>query len=90
MIPIYTKRFDKDVKKAIKRGKNIDKLKIIIIKLINNESLEKTYQDHPLIGNYKDRRECHIEPDWLLIYKLIPEDNQIIFERTGTHSDLFN
>jgi mRNA interferase YafQ len=90
MIPIYTKRFEKDVKKAIKRGKNIDKLKVIIVKLVNNEILEKTDQDHPLIGNYKGRRECHIESDWLLIYKLIPEDNLIIFERTGTHSDLFN
>lgn len=89
MIPIYTKHFEKDVKKAIKRGKNIDKLKTIITKLVNNETLAKTYQDHPLIGNYRGRRECHIESDWLLIYKLIPEDDVIIFERTGTHSDLF-
>lgn len=89
MIPVYTKRFDKDVKKVIKRGKNIDKLKVIIRKLVNNELLEKTYKDHSLIGNYEGRRECHIESDWLLIYKLILEDNLIIFERTGTHSDLF-
>jgi len=46
------------------------------------------FKDHPLIGNYKDRRECHIEPDWLLIYKLI--GSEIIFERTGTHTDLFD
>ena len=45
--------------------------------------------DHKLVGNYINRRELHIEPDWLLIYKLIPENNSIIFERTGTHSDLF-
>ena len=73
-----------------KRGKNINKLKQIITKLVNQEILEAKYKDHKLIGNYTDRRECHIEPDWLLIYKVIPEDDQIIFERTGTHSDLFN
>ncbi len=89
MTPIYTKRFEKDVKKAIKRGKKIDKLKIVIVKLVNNELLDKTYKDHSLIGNYQGRRECHIESDWLLIYKLIPENDVIIFERTGTHADLF-
>lgn len=89
MIPIYTKRFEKDVKKLIKRGKNINKLKAIIVKLVNNESLDKANKDHSLIGNYQGRRECHIDSDWLLIYKLIPEDDAIVFERTGTHSDLF-
>lgn len=89
MIPIYTKRFEKDVKKVIKRGKNINKLKTIIVKLVNNELLDKAHKDHSLIGNYQGRRECHIESDWLLIYKLIPEDDAIVFERTGTHSDLF-
>jgi mRNA interferase YafQ len=88
--PSYTKRFEKDVKTMKKRGKNINKLKQIIIKLVKGEILEAKYKDHKLIGNYTDRRECHIEPDWLLIYKLIPQDDLIIFERTGTHSDLFN
>jgi mRNA interferase YafQ len=90
MIPSYTKRFEKDVKIMQKRGKNMDKLKLIIKKLVNQEPLPAKYRDHKLIGNYLDRRECHIEPDWLLIYKLIPQENLIIFERTGTHSDLFD
>ena len=89
IIPFYTKRFEKDVKIMQKRGKKIDKLKTVIKKLVNEEALESKYRDHKLVGNYINRRECHIEPDWLLIYKLIPEDNLIIFERTGTHSDLF-
>jgi len=61
--PSYTRRFEKDVKTMKKRGKNIDKLKQIIIKLVNQEILEAKYKDHKLIGNYTDRRECHIEPD---------------------------
>ncbi|WP_446683306.1 type II toxin-antitoxin system YafQ family toxin [Cyanobacterium sp. HL-69] len=63
MTPSYTRRFEKDVKTMKKRGKNIDKLKQIIIKLVNQEILEAKYKDHKLIGNYTDRRECHIEPD---------------------------
>ena len=89
MQPIYTSQFGKDIKKAIKRGKKIDKLKRVINKLINGETLEQRYKDHPLIGNYQGRRECHIESDWLLIYKQLPEKDAIVFERTGTHSDLF-
>jgi mRNA interferase YafQ len=90
MIPSYTKRFEKDLKTMQKRGKNMDKLKEIITKLVNQQPLDIKHKDHKLIGNYANRRECHIEPDWLLIYKLTPQDNMIIFERTGTHSDLFD
>ncbi|MDJ0601393.1 MAG: type II toxin-antitoxin system YafQ family toxin [Crocosphaera sp.] len=86
---IYTKQFEKDVKKLIKRGKNMEKIKIVINKLSNQEKLEPRYKDHQLVGNYKGRRECHIEPDWLLIYNKLSRENVIIFERTGTHSDLF-
>ena len=89
MRPYYTKRFEKDLKTMKKRNKNISKLKQIIKKLVNQEILQPKYKDHKLIGNYEGRRECHIEPDWLLIYKLIPQEDTIIFERTGTHSDLF-
>ena len=70
-----------------KRGKALSKIKNVIRKLINEERLEAKFKDHKLVGNYKGRRECHIESDWLIIYKLI--DSEIIFERTGTHSDLF-
>ena len=63
------------------------KIKTVMDNLINEELLEQKHKDHKLIGNYKGRRECHVEPDWLLVYKKMP--GEIIFERTGTHSDLF-
>jgi len=86
-IPSYTKQFAKDLKKMLKRGKADEKIKRVIRKLITEKQLEARYKNHRLLGNYKNRRECHIEPDWLLIYKIM--ENEIIFERTGTHSDLF-
>jgi len=85
--PFFTKQFDRDLKRMLKRGKEKGKIKFIVSKLVNEEKLESKYNDHKLIASYKGRRECHIEPDWLLIYKLAEE--KIIFERTGTHSDLF-
>lgn len=85
--PIYTNSFAKDVKLAQKRGKNIEKLKKVIELLVNKEPMLPKYRDHSLIGNFIGRRECHIEPDWLLIYKI--DNDDIIFERTGSHSDLF-
>ena len=87
LLPSFTKQFDRDLKKMLKRGQQQDKIKLIISMLINEERLDPKYKDHKLVGNYEGRRECHIEPDWLLIYKL--EKEKIIFERTGTHSDLF-
>ncbi|MDQ3021156.1 MAG: type II toxin-antitoxin system YafQ family toxin [Bacteroidota bacterium] len=85
--PIFTKRFNKDLKRIKKSKSDIEQFKYVSSKLINEEKLELKYRDHKLIGNYIGRRECHIEPDWLLIYKI--EDDKIIFERTGTHSELF-
>lgn len=85
--PIYTGQFEKDLKRVKKRGKNLDKLKIIIRSLVADEPLDSLHRDHKLIGNWTGRRECHIESDWLLIYKI--EFESIVFERTGTHSDLF-
>ena len=85
--PIYKTKFDKDLKRMLKRGKDPQKLKKVMQYLINQELLEVKYRDHALIGNYNDCRECHIEPDWLLIY-LIQEDI-ITFIRTGSHADLF-
>ena len=87
LIPVYSKQFSKDVKRIQKRRKSQNKLKVVIQKLVNGEQLNPIYKDHKLIGNYKGRRECHLEPNWLLIYKI--RENEIIFERTGTHSDLF-
>ena len=85
--PTATKQFERDLRKMVRRGKDAAKLREVMGKLINCEPLETRNKDHPLKGNHKDRRECHIEPDWLLIYKI--EQSEIIFERTGTHSDLF-
>ena len=87
LTPIYTTQFAKDLKRMLKRGKAAEKIKPLMMQLIRNEPLDRRYRDHKLSGNYVGRRECHIEPDWLLIYKLTAPD--IIFERTGTHADLF-
>ncbi len=86
--PIYTRQFAKDLKKMQKRGKLSKKIKNIIRDLVGEIHLDARYRDHRLIGYYKGRRECHVEADWLLIYKTTEEE--IIFERTGTHSDLFD
>jgi mRNA interferase YafQ len=85
--PNYTAQFERDLRLLQRRGKDIEKLKQVLTALINEEPLAERYRDHPLKGNFKNRRECHLEPNWLLIYKL--NDDEIIFERTGTHSDLF-
>lgn len=87
LTPVHTKKFSKDIDRARKRGKNLEKLKEVLSYLIEEKQLPLKYRDHALTGNYVNRRECHIEPDWLLIYK--PDGREIIFERTGTHSDLF-
>ncbi len=85
--PVYTRQFERDIKRMKRRGKNPDKLKIIIRSLISKEPLDLIHRDHKLIGNWQGRRECHIEFDWLLIYK--SESDRIVFERTGSHADLF-
>ena len=85
--PAYTTQFAKDLKRVRKRGKDVQKLKVVMSDLIDERPLAPRYRDHLLVGNYQGRRECHIEPDWLLIYKL--DEETIIFERTGAHADLF-
>lgn len=87
LTPVYTKQFERDVKRMKKRGNNLEKLKIIISSLLNQEPLDDIHRDHKLTGNWKGRRECHIESDWLLI--CLAEPDRVVFERTGTHSDLF-
>ena len=87
LAPVYTRQFEKDVKRARKRGKDLDRFRRVARALLAEEPLDAVYRDHPLIGNYAGRRECHLEPDWLLIYKR--ESERIVFERMGTHSDLF-
>jgi mRNA interferase YafQ len=82
-----TRRFDKDYVQQAKRKKDLGKLQFVMGELVNERKLDAKYRDHQLVGRWVGRRECHIEPDWLLIYKLDAET--VIFERTGTHSDLF-
>ena len=87
LVPVYRKQFHKDIKLMIKRGKAIEKIKNIIEALCSQSQLAARYQDHPLRGEYSDCRECHIEPDWLLVYRIAGA--HIFFLRTGSHSDLF-
>jgi mRNA interferase YafQ len=76
------------VKRAEKRGKDMDKLKAVLSLLIEMKPLPATYDDHPLKGDWKGSRDLHIEPDWLLLYRI--EGSELQLARTGTHSDLFN
>ncbi len=84
-----TTRFQKDVKLAVKRGYQIELLTSVIKKLSNGEVLNELYKDHPLKGRYSGCRECHITPDWLLVYEISADDIILYLTRTGTHSDLF-
>ena len=85
----YTSRFKKDYKLIKKRKYDIQKLKNVISILCNCVCLPQKFKDHELSGDYKGFRECHIEPDWLLIYKISDDTLILTLTRTGTHSDLF-
>lgn len=85
--PLRGTQFKRDVKLAKKRGKDMTKLRELLVLLVNGNPLPPRYKDHPLGGNWKHHRDCHIEPDRLLIYKIDGDDLYLI--RTGTHSDLF-
>lgn len=82
-------RFQKDLKRIQKRGYDISLLKHVLELLASGETLPEKYKDHKLSGNYKGCRECHITPDWLLIYEIDGEELFLYLTRTGTHSDLF-
>ena len=85
----YSAKFKKDFKLAQKRGLPMQELKEIIQKLAAGETLEAKHRDHALSGNYAMFRECHIRPDWLLIYRINDDALELLAHRTGTHSDLF-
>ncbi|MDA0343460.1 MAG: type II toxin-antitoxin system YafQ family toxin [Verrucomicrobia bacterium] len=87
LVPVYTRQFEKDLKRCQRRNKKMEKFKLVAETLIAGDELDSIHRDHKLIGNFVGRRECHLESDWLLIYKL--EEDRIIFERMGTHADLF-
>lgn len=87
--PKPTTQFKKDVRTIEKRGYSMKLLTEVIEKLANGEVLDESYSDHPLKGNYAECRECHITPDWLLIYRISDKTLFLYLTRTGTHSDLF-
>ena len=91
---IITTQFKKDLKRIKKRGLDLNSLKFVSLKFVldiiqKQETLPLKYKDHALVGNYKGFRECHIEPDWLLIYTISNEKLILTAARTGSHSDLF-
>lgn len=86
---VPSNKFKKDLKLAVKRGYDIKLLENVVNRLANEEPLEPKYQDHTLSGDYSGFRECHITPDWLLVYQVINDELVLFLSRTGTHSDLF-
>ena len=89
----WTSRFKKDYKQAQKRGLDIDHLKKVVHLIARGDQTQKLvdeYDDHPLSGNWKDHRELHLEPDWLLVYHIAEDILVLSLVRTGTHSDIFN
>lgn len=85
----FAGQFKKDLKLAKKQGKNLDKLFDVVERLANGETLEAKYRDHDLSGDYKGCRECHIDPDWLLIYEIFDDVLVLLLNRVGSHSELF-
>ncbi len=86
---VPSNQFRKDLKLAAKRGYNMDKIKAVISALASGETLDAKYRDRLPTGNYGGFRECHIEPDWLLVYQINGTRLILFLSRTGTHSDLF-
>ena len=84
-----TVKFSKDLKRVEKRGYRIDLLTAVIKKLAAGEKLDERHKDHPLKGGYTGCRECHITPDWLLVYEITSRELILYLTRTGTHGDLF-
>ncbi len=83
----YTTQFKKDYKRLKRQAKDLCKLRTVVEKLVAGEPLDDRYKDHPLIGTWRGFRDCHIEPDWLLIYQVT--EDALILARTGSHSELF-
>lgn len=87
---VLSNRFKKDLKLAAKRGYNLDLLENVVDTLARGEKLTEKFRDHELIGNYSGFRECHIQSDWLLVYRIENSELILFLSRTGTHSDLFD
>lgn len=86
----FTGQFKKDFKLAKKQGKDTEKLLVVVERLANGEELESKYRDHSLTGNYVGYRECHVEPDWLLIYQKHDDILILLLYRAGSHAELFS
>lgn len=82
-----TSQYKKDHKKAQKQGKNLDELKLVISKIAKKGTLPQHYKDHALSGKLRDQRDCHIESDFILLYKI--KDDELLLVRLGSHSELF-
>lgn len=87
---VLSNRFKKDLKLAAKRGMSLDELDVIVERLAAGQPLPEKNRDHALTGDYIGFRECHIRPDWLLVYRVDGEDLILFLFRTGTHTDLFD
>ncbi|KKZ15865.1 damage-inducible protein [Serratia marcescens] len=88
LTPVRTSAFKSDVKRQVRRGKDMSLLKTLIDLLVNQQPVPAQYVDHPLSGNWRGYRDAHIEGDWLLIYKI--DGNELRLARTGTHQDIFS
>ena len=87
LTPVRSTQFKRDVKRVKKRGKDLSKLRMLLSLLIERKPLPAYYSDHPLKGNWRGYRDAHIEPDWLLLYRVV--GNELHLARTGSHADLF-
>jgi mRNA interferase YafQ len=87
-VSVRSGQFRRDVRRAARRGKDISKLRELILLLVADAPLPERYRDHPLRGNWKGYRDAHIEPDWLLIYRIVGDELHLV--RTGSHADLFD
>ena len=85
---VRSSQFGRDVRKAEKRGKDLGKLRLVLSSLLHQEPLAARYRDHPLRGIWQRYREVHVEPDWLLIYRVVGDELRLV--RTGSHADLFS
>ena len=88
--PAQTSQFKRDIKKARKSSKNLEKLETVVKTLLNEKPLPEKHKNHPLIGQWNGFYDCHVEPDWVLIYKIDKNNGLLILTRTGSHSDLFS
>ncbi|MBQ0036227.1 MAG: type II toxin-antitoxin system YafQ family toxin [Firmicutes bacterium] len=86
---VLSNAIKKDIKTAKKRGYNLNDFKGVVNKIANSDILPASYHDHNLLGKYKGFRECHIKPDWLLVYRIDNDELLLFLFRTGTHSDIF-